>query len=1198
MRKIFLLVIVALVTLFTANAYSQESMPISYSNSEALSEIDNVRVTPPDMALIMSQDAQDVKNGEMYKVGRLLAVNINMQNSGTTDILSDGTMVWRMKISSEGAKALKIMFSDFDMPKGATLFLYNENRSQVIKVTDADKRDYSNRYSSPMVQGEDAYLEYIQPANVAGVPSFSIDKVVYLYRGVGAFVGYYEQKRGTNFGGSESCEVNVNCTVGNPWQDQKKGVAEIYVVEGWSAGFCTGSLVNNTANDGTPYFLTADHCGGVDAAADMGEWEFYFNFEASGCTNPTSAPRYNTVSGCTLKARPSGAQSSGTDFLLLQLNTTEDNLETIGAYYNGWDRSTTGAASGAGIHHPAGDIKKISFYTEQLTARTYSNGNTQNGHWWTQWQNNNNDITGVTEGGSSGSPLFNGANKLIVGTLTGGSSDCSASGQNRSDLYGRFDLHWENGGTANANRLKPWLDPTNSGATTCPGRYPNSGAGGDGISADFRGTPTTVAVGGSVAFTDLSTGNPTSWSWTFAGGTPATSTSQNPTVVYNTAGTYSVTLVATNANGNDTETKAGYITVTDDGPVDPETLVANFTASSYNITMGDCINFTDRSSGSPISWSWTFPGAATTTSTVQNPGNICYNTPGTYNVTLYVQDANGNFDSKVCEGCIVVANDAEQPIVDFSANVTTVPVGGVVRFTNMSQNGPYNQWAWSFEGGIPSASTDSIPPVVAYPQVGVYSVELRGRKVNGVQDLEYKQGYIRVVPDADETPTANFAASQTVVHPGATVSFIDLSVGNPCYWNWEFQGGNPETSTLTNPEVVYAQEGVYTVKLTVRNNLGSDEEVKEGYIIVSATDPCTAAPVADFNATARLIAAGSSVQFENLSTNGPTSTTWTFEGGLPLNCNDASPVNPVVYNTPGIYRVTLQVMNDCGYDQLVKERYIYVFDGPVHSYCDTLTNISDGDVVNSKAVSGSWGYIGGQNGNKVKSYAEYFYDYSFSQVRGLIVPVTHAVYGANDSYVKFCVWDAVDGKPGELLGSKKVLIRNIVANQDNLITFDAPIPVHGPFFVGYKINYPDANNDNYSDDLFVVPVVTNRAYNGTNTLYCEKASQWISSTDLFFINTSLPIQPVSCLVDVEQFEMEDGVEVYPNPTNGLVNININDVIGNVSIEVYDMIGRLVATENTNASECTINLSDRTEGLYLLKIVNGTQTITKKVLLTK
>lgn len=1213
MKKVLIFVL-TFAALLLANAVYSQNQPFSFKNSELLSEIDNVVVAAPDMVQIMNEDASDEKNGEMYKVARILEVNMNMDNCGTTDILADGTKVWRVRIACEGAKALKVMCEEFYIPTGAELFLYNENRQQVVKVDASNNPKFGTYYSPKMIQGDVLYMEYVQPASVVGEPVLKIDALSYFYRGVDAFVGYYAQKRATGFGESLSCEVNVNCPAGANWQDQKKGVAEIFVISGWSGGFCSGTLVNNTSNDGTPYFLTADHCGGVDAAGSVGQWEFYFNFEASGCTNPTSEPQYQTVTGCQIKARPNGGQADGTDFLLLLLNTTEDDLEAIGAYYNGWDRSDQTTDAATGIHHPAGDIKKISIITSEMTLSTFNSGNnspTPNGHWRTTW----NASTGFTEGGSSGSPLFRNSNKLVMGTLSGGPSyNCNSSQSMLYDMYGRFDLHWENGGTSNANRLKPWLDPNNTGAETCEGRFPGSGTDPNPpdpntLTADFTANPTTVERGGTVAFRDASTGNPTSWSWIFQGGNPSTSTSQNPSVVYQNPGTYNVTLTVSNANGEDTRTKNAYITVSENGNVpDPNgELSAAFVASSYNITIGECINFTDRSSGSPTSWTWTFQGAETVTSNQQNPTNICYNTPGAYNVTLYVQNADGDYDSEVCEGCIIVENNPTLPIADFEANITVIPVGGVVRFTNLSQNGPFDQWAWHFYGGTPETSSDSVPPIIAYTEIGTYDVELRCRKTNGIQDIELKQGYIRVVPQSDQRPEANFTSDKTLIRPGETVNFIDLSRSNPYRWNWEFEGGTPATSNQPNPSVVYTTEGTYNVKLTVSNNIGADEITKEMYIVVSATDPCTEPPVADFSAVNRNIAYGTEVFFENLSTNGVAYSSWTFEGGSPRTSTEFSPTSGVLYSTPGIYDVTLLVSNSCGSSTITKERYVYVFNSGVASYCDTLSNVSTGDVIGGKSVSGTWGYYAGQNGKKIKGYADYFNTYTFTQVEALLVPVTQAVYGSTDASVRFYVWADDNGKPGEELGNKKVLIRNLSANQTNVVRFNEPVLVNGPFHVGFKVNYTDSDNDDVSDDLFVVPVVTNRPANGLNTMSVLKNNVWYSTPEFLSFNTTLPIEPVSCLTGIEELEAEsNAIDVYPNPTTGLLNISFNNMpeSGVCRVEIYDALGRLVigrlqTSELVSAmGTISMDISSYPEGLYIVRISTPTFVANKKIMLTK
>lgn len=165
--------------------------------------------------------------------------------------------------------------------------------------------------------------------------------------------------------------------------------------------------------------------------------------------------------------------------------------------------------------------------------------------------------------------------------------------------------------------------------------------------AAFSASPTTVTVGGNVQFTDNSSNSPTSYSWTFTGGSPSTSTSQNPLITYNTAGTFQVSLTVTNAYGTDTETKTAYITVNP-----PQAPVADFTASQTVISIGNSISFTDISTNDPTSWAWTFEGGTPSSSTEQNP-TVQYNSSGTYSVSLTVSNSSGE-DTETKTGYIVV----------------------------------------------------------------------------------------------------------------------------------------------------------------------------------------------------------------------------------------------------------------------------------------------------------------------------------------------------------------------------------------------------------------------------------------------------------------------------------------------------------------------------------------------------------------
>jgi PKD repeat protein len=1165
----------------------QGGTPLSFQNETLRDNVDNVFVNPPNMEEERRLHDYLEKNGEAYHVAVPMDVDFDMSSAGSWDILEDGTKVWRLRITSEGAEALSLYYSDFSLPEGSQLFLYNENKSQVAGAFTSDNNQDGGYFSTRIIQGETTTLEYIQPPHVTGTPVLDIYKLSWFYRGVEALVGYYKQDRPPNYGGSGDCEVNVNCPEGNNWQDEKRGVAVIYTPSG---GLCTGSLVNNTAEDGTQYFLTADHCGGDQNNQD--QWQFYFNFESPDCADPGSAPAYDDVVGATKLAR--GPINGGTDMLLLEINP--DIPADYNVYYNGWDRTDVGATNGIGIHHPAGDIKKIS-RSGELTVSTYT-GSLSDAHWHVVWQSTATDW-GVTEGGSSGSPIFDETTKRIVGTLTGGGASCA--NQSAPDYYGRFDLHWEVNGATDSDQLAPWLDPTGSNAMSVDGYDPNATP--TELVADFSANQTAITPGTSISFTDLSDGpDPVqTWAWEFEGATPNTSSDENPSGInYPTAGTYSVTLTVDDGTNTDEEIKTGYIVVSDD----PGGLNAAFAPSETNINPGDCINFQDQSTGDPTSWDWTFDGASTPTSTDQNPTNICYDNAGVYDVTLEVSDGTDT-DTYTCVGCITVGDPDTEPHAYFAASQTTIPAGGVVTFTDTSVNGPFTTWAWTFEGGLPGTSESEGPISVAYMEPGVYDVELRVEHENGNTYINLKEDYINVVPAANELPEANFIADYTVIVPGETVNFLDISSGSPYQWEWSFESGDPSYSEDQNPQdVLYAAEGEFDVQLIAKNSEGNDTILKEDYIIVSEDDPCLDSmvnPVADFTANQRLISAGDRIFFEDLSYNYPASWNWVFEGGNPSSWGSGTPLSGVEYNVPGIYDVTLSVNNECGNSLLTKDDYIYVFSGPVNRYCDTISNLRGGEIPHKINAPGTWGFIAGHNGERPRYYADYFEDYSFSQIDGLIVPVNNSVYGDYNSYVRFYIWDGTTPYPTDstILAEKQVYIRNLPENFNSVVEFDNPVEIDGPFYAGFRLNYPDENEDGQPDDYFVVSVAGNRgSAESQNTMYVYDAGEWMSSVELFDIATSLAIKPIACLVDVEQFEMEQNVQAYPNPSTGMVTVKLGEeyLDSDVGIKVFDMTGRQVSlpAKNYGEIEYTLNFTDKPAGMYFINVTIDGRTTTRKV----
>ncbi|PLW94330.1 MAG: hypothetical protein C0591_13070, partial [Marinilabiliales bacterium] len=345
-----------------------------------------------------------------------------------------------------------------------------------------------------------------------------------------------------------------------------------------------------------------------------------------------------------------------------------------------------------------------------------------------------------------------------------------------------------------------------------------SGGSGSVPTANFIADITDILINESVSFSDLSAGNPDTWSWVFPGGTPSNSTQQNPTIVYNTTGIYDVSLTVSNSQGTDFIVKNGYITVSAPAPI------ADFTSDITTVMINESVQFTDLSANNPDNWSWSFPGGSPSSSNEQNP-SIVYNTPGNYDVSLTVSNSHGT-DIITKNAYITVGSPA--PIADFTSDITAVMINESVQFTDLSANNP-DTWSWSFPGGSPSTSTQQ-NPTIAYNTAGIYDVSLTVTNSEGT-DVLAKTAYITAAVPA---PIANFSADIMTVMINEPVQFTDLSTNNPETWSWSFPGGSPSFSVNQNPVVIYDTPGMYEVSLTVSNAGGSNTKTVNEYITVLA----------------------------------------------------------------------------------------------------------------------------------------------------------------------------------------------------------------------------------------------------------------------------------------------------------------------------------------------------------------------------
>jgi PKD repeat protein len=694
--------------------------------------------------------------------------SVNINSYGTWQTLANGNRLWRMKVKSTGAKSLNFTFNQFYLPAGAKFWAYSEDQSMFRGAFTADNNHETGEFAIGAVSGESVILEYLEPVSVQGLGQINISHVAHDYKDI------FSAAR--DFGSSGSCNINVNCPSGSAWANQSRSVAMITLANG--TRWCSGALINNVNEDGTPYFLTANHCLGSGTTT----WIFYFNYNSPQCSPNQDGPLNQSIAGCTLLA-----SKAGSDMALLQLNSTPPSNYNV--YYSGWDRSGIFPTSQVGIHHPNGDVKKICFDNNAPTQVTYGSASC-----WRvlNWE------SGTTEPGSSGSPLFD-QNQRIIGQLYGGTASCSSI---THDNYGRFDVSWN--GTSSSNRLRDWLDPSNT-TITLNGFDPNVSqfnydAGITNITSP-SGTACTNVFTPQVQLTNF-----------------GTTTLTSVTINYQTDGGAIQTF---NWNGTLTQNSNAQVFL-------PQITVAGNGAHTFTA-------FTSNPNGQ----------------TDQNPGNNSFNS--NFNSSETSVDLHLTFltDNYPAENRWELRNAADELVESggpYPGQQTTynatfcVPMGCYTFLVfdtfgdGLQYQGVVGNYTLSvLNGGV-------LAQMVAggnFGSLATHSFCLTGgctdpTAVNYDVEANVNDGSCYYAP-----PTAQFTGSPLSVTTGQSVSFTNQSTGSINSYSWSFPGGIPATSSQQNPIVVYDSEGTFDVSLIVTGPTGSDSEVKTNYInVVPPTQNC------------------------------------------------------------------------------------------------------------------------------------------------------------------------------------------------------------------------------------------------------------------------------------------------------------------------------------------------------------------------
>ena len=416
-----------------------------------LAQVEQMVMPHQDNEALLAAEMERRVPGVAPRFAENIEVNISPANHGHWDYLPNGNAVWRLRIRSAGAKSLNLGFTKYFMPAGGTLILYSPDYEHVMgPFTPSDNEEHEQLWT-PVLPGGELVIEVQVPQHAQSQLQLELKYVNH------DFLGFAEMMSG-------SCNLDVICGGADGWAivDAYRDIIQSVALIGTGGStFCTGFLVNNARQDCTPFFMTAFHCG-INAGSAP-SLVAYWNYENSTCRQPGTPASgangngqlndFNT--GAIFRA---GWQTS--DFTLVELD--DPISQTADAFLAGWSAEDVAPSDTVVcIHHPGTDEKRISFEFNPTVISDINGNAAAAGNFIKipDWD------VGTTEGGSSGSPLFN-HSRQIVGQLYGGLAACN---NNDYDVFGRFKQSWTGGGTA-STRLRDWLDPDNTGILVLDGR--------------------------------------------------------------------------------------------------------------------------------------------------------------------------------------------------------------------------------------------------------------------------------------------------------------------------------------------------------------------------------------------------------------------------------------------------------------------------------------------------------------------------------------------------------------------------------------------------------------------------------------------------------------------------------------------------------------------------------------------------------
>ena len=399
---------------------------------------------PLDVQKIASARQQEKDDNVPFRFGKGFDTHITLADGEWTN--TENGRLWTMAIESKGAYSINFVFNDFYLPEGAELYISNEEGDMLYGPVTSKVNTENGHFLTDLIKGDKVTIYLFEPSNKRNESQLTIKRVVHAYENMFSDMAYGQ------IGSSGNCNNNVACFPA--WSKESDAVALVLLSNGTE--WCSGSLLMTANQSFRPYFLSAFHCIDTDIPkgslssseiSNAENWMFKFQYKMSSCSGGYA------TSGVTYNRATFRAAWNNTDFALMELRNSPAGDSRFS--WLGWDRSGNAPTAGTGIHHPSGDVMKISFDNDLITETAAGSTNSGTTHWFVDIDN------GTLEHGSSGSPLFN-PQKKVIGQLHNGYPGCNSSKQ---FWYGCFHRSWAGGGT-NSTRLSNWLDPNGSGVIT------------------------------------------------------------------------------------------------------------------------------------------------------------------------------------------------------------------------------------------------------------------------------------------------------------------------------------------------------------------------------------------------------------------------------------------------------------------------------------------------------------------------------------------------------------------------------------------------------------------------------------------------------------------------------------------------------------------------------------------------------------